>query len=128
MLPPWLETAPDVYRSLPTQANSSNTVSPLALLRSSPARAESSIRPTARRRARTFSGKVPRTKYARESDSRAYFLAHDMRRGCEPADDCRSLVDEFVVLERLHHEQGEVHAAREVALKDGVADVAAPDR
>ena len=50
------------------------------------------------------------------------------RRGCESDDDSRSLVDEFIVLERLHHDQSEVHAAREVALKDRVAYVAAPDR
>ena len=41
--------------------------------------------------------------------------------GAPAADDRRGLVDELVVLERLHHEQGEVHAAREVALEDGVA-------
>ena len=47
-------------------------------------------------------------------------------RGCLAADDRRRLVDEFVILERLHHEQCEVHAPGEVALEDRVADVAAP--
>src|SRR5215467_12142210 len=42
------------------------------------------------------------------------------------ADDRRRLVDELVVFERLDHEQGEVHAAREAALEDGVAHVPAP--
>jgi hypothetical protein len=37
-------------------------------------------------------------------------------------------VDEFVVLERLDHEEGEVHAAGDVAFEDGVADVPAPYR
>jgi hypothetical protein len=35
-------------------------------------------------------------------------------------------LDELVVLEGLDHEQGEVDAAREVVLEDGVADVPAP--
>jgi hypothetical protein len=35
-------------------------------------------------------------------------------------------VDEIFVFEGLDHEQGEVDAARDVALQDGVADVAAP--
>jgi hypothetical protein len=35
-------------------------------------------------------------------------------------------VDELVVLERLDHEEGEVDAAGEVALEDGVAHVPAP--
>src|SRR3954454_3406142 len=47
-------------------------------------------------------------------------------RGRLAADDGRGLVDELVVLEGLHHEQGEVHAARDVALEDGVAHVSAP--
>src|SRR4029079_19572566 len=42
------------------------------------------------------------------------------------ADDRRSLVDEFVVLEGLHHEQGKVHSTREVARQDWIADVLAP--
>src|SRR5687768_17140826 len=50
------------------------------------------------------------------------------RRRALAADDRGGLVNEIVVPERLDHEQGEVHAAREVALEDGVADVAAPDR
>src|SRR3954449_4907120 len=50
------------------------------------------------------------------------------RRRTLAADDRRGLVNEIVVFEGLHHEQGEVHAARDVALEDGVADVAAPHR
>src|SRR6476619_4705086 len=50
------------------------------------------------------------------------------RRGRLAADNRRGLVDELVVLEGLHHEQGEVHAARDVALQDGVAHVRAPHR
>jgi hypothetical protein len=38
------------------------------------------------------------------------------------------LVDEFVVLKGLHREQREVHAAREVALEDGIAHMPAPHR
>src|SRR6185437_9676404 len=48
------------------------------------------------------------------------------RRGRLAADDRRGLVDELVVLESLHHEQGKVHAAREVALEDRVAHMPAP--
>src|SRR3954471_17849721 len=48
------------------------------------------------------------------------------RRGRLATDDRRRLVDELVVLEGLHHEQGKVHAAREVALEDGIAHVPAP--
>ena len=48
------------------------------------------------------------------------------RRGRLAADNRRSLVDELVVLEGLHHEQGKVHATRDVALEDGVAYVPAP--
>ena len=50
------------------------------------------------------------------------------RRGCLAADDRGGLVDELVVLEGLHHEQGEVDAAREVALEDGIAHVPTPHR
>src|SRR4029453_298042 len=49
------------------------------------------------------------------------------RRGCLAADDRGGLVDELVVLEGLHHEQGEVDASREIALEDGIAHVPAPD-
>src|SRR3954463_12498425 len=48
--------------------------------------------------------------------------------GALAADDCGRFVQEVVVFERLDHEQGEVDAARDVAVEDGVADVAAPDR
>src|ERR671934_2769060 len=48
------------------------------------------------------------------------------RGGRLPADDRRRLVDELVVLERLDHEQGEVDAARAVALENGIAHVPAP--
>src|SRR3954452_5745251 len=44
------------------------------------------------------------------------------------ADDRGGLVNEIVVFEGLHHEKGEVHAARDVALEDGVAHVPAPHR
>src|SRR4051794_19201472 len=37
-------------------------------------------------------------------------------------------MDEIVVFEGLDHEQREVDAARDVALQEGVADVAAPGR
>src|SRR5205807_4835398 len=47
-------------------------------------------------------------------------------RGRLAADDRRGLVDELIVLEGLHHEQGKVHAARDVALENGVAHVPAP--
>lgn len=50
------------------------------------------------------------------------------RRGRLAADNRRGLVDELVILEGLHHEQGKVHAARDVALEDGVAHVPAPHR
>src|SRR2546423_7038980 len=48
------------------------------------------------------------------------------RRRTLAADDRRGLVNKIVVFEGLHHEEGEVHAARDVALEDGVAHVAAP--
>src|SRR5882672_3732572 len=48
------------------------------------------------------------------------------RRGRLAADNRRGLVDELVVLEGRHHEEGKVHAARDVARKDGVAYVPAP--
>src|SRR5438132_9065701 len=48
------------------------------------------------------------------------------RRGRLAADNRRGLVDELVVLESLHHEQGKVHAARKVALEDRVAHMPAP--
>ena len=44
------------------------------------------------------------------------------------ADDRRRLVDERVILEGFDHEEGEVRAARDVALEDGVADMFAPHR
>lgn len=45
------------------------------------------------------------------------------RGGRLAADNGRGLVYEVVVLKSRHHEQGKVHAAREIALEDGVADV-----
>src|SRR3954447_21142889 len=48
------------------------------------------------------------------------------RRRTLAADDRRGLVNKIVVFEGLHHEQGKVHAARDVALEDGVAHVPAP--
>src|SRR6266545_2985802 len=47
-------------------------------------------------------------------------------RGRLAPDDRRGLVDELVILEGLHHEQGKVHAARDVALENGVTHVPAP--
>ena len=48
------------------------------------------------------------------------------RGGRPAADNRRGLVDKLVVLERLHHEQREVHAARDVALEDRVTYVPTP--
>src|SRR5438874_1503011 len=47
-------------------------------------------------------------------------------RGRLASDDRRGLVNELVVLEGLHHEQGKVHTAREVARQDWIAYVFAP--
>lgn len=48
------------------------------------------------------------------------------RRRRKAADDRRGFVDERVVRQRFDHEQGIVHAAGEVAGKDGIAYVATP--
>src|SRR5215218_6020711 len=48
------------------------------------------------------------------------------RRGGLAPDDRRCLVDELVVPECLDHEQGEVDAAGDVALEDGVAHAPTP--
>src|SRR6185295_19250086 len=48
------------------------------------------------------------------------------RRGGLAADDRGGLVSQFVVVESLHHEKGEVDAARDVALENGITHVAAP--
>ena len=48
------------------------------------------------------------------------------RRGGLAADDRGGLVNEFVVVESLHHEKGEVDAARDVALENGITHVPAP--
>src|ERR1700730_12425995 len=48
------------------------------------------------------------------------------RRGRLRANNRRGLVDELVVLDGRHHEEGKVHAARDVTRKDGVAYVLAP--
>ncbi len=48
------------------------------------------------------------------------------RRRCLAADDRRGFMNEFVVLERRHHEQAKVHAAHDVTSEDGIADVPAP--
>ena len=50
------------------------------------------------------------------------------RRGGAASDDCRGFVDQLVVLKSLYHEQGIIHAARDVALKDGITDMPAPHR
>src|SRR5580765_1470049 len=47
-------------------------------------------------------------------------------RGRLTADNRRGLVDELVVLEGRHHEEGKVHATRHVALENGIAHVPAP--
>ncbi len=47
------------------------------------------------------------------------------RRGAT-ADNGWGFVDERVVLKGLDHEQGEIHAARDVAGKDGIADMPTP--
>src|SRR6266699_509453 len=48
------------------------------------------------------------------------------RRGRLTADNRRGLVNELVVLEGRHHEEGKVHATRHVALENGIAHVPAP--
>ena len=50
------------------------------------------------------------------------------RRGCAASDNGRGFVDQLVVLKSLYHEQGIVHAAREVALEDGIAYMLTPNR
>src|SRR5206468_7642570 len=49
------------------------------------------------------------------------------RRGRLTADDRRGLVNELVVLDGRHHEEGKVHATGHVALENGIAHVPAPD-
>ena len=48
------------------------------------------------------------------------------RRGRLTADDRGGLVNQFVVVESLHHEKGEVDAARDVALENRITHMAAP--
>src|SRR3982074_3626471 len=48
------------------------------------------------------------------------------RRGRLTPNNRRGLVDELVVLEGRHHEEGKVHATRHVALENGIAHVPAP--
>ena len=43
------------------------------------------------------------------------------RRGCAASDNCRGFVDQPVVLKGLYHESGVVHAARHIALEDGIS-------
>jgi len=50
------------------------------------------------------------------------------RRGRLAADDGGRFVDESVVFERRHHEQGEIYATGHVARQNEVAHVAAPYR
>src|SRR5437764_2987905 len=47
------------------------------------------------------------------------------RRGRLTAVNRRGLVDELLVLERRHHEEGKVHPTRHVALENGIAHVPA---
>jgi hypothetical protein len=49
-------------------------------------------------------------------------------RGRLAADDGGCLVDEFVILKGLHHEQGKIYTARQVAREEGGAHVPAPHR
>ena len=48
------------------------------------------------------------------------------RRRCLAADNRRCFMDQLVVLDGRHHEQGKVHTAGDVAGQDGVAHVPAP--
>lgn len=48
------------------------------------------------------------------------------RRRCLTADDGGSLVDQRIVLESRHHEQGKIDPASAVALQHGIPDVLAP--
>src|SRR5437762_4825625 len=43
------------------------------------------------------------------------------------ANNRRGFVDKRVIFESSHHEEGKVHAARDVAREDGVANVPTPD-
>ena len=47
-------------------------------------------------------------------------------RGCAASDNCRGFVDQLVIHKGLHHEQGEVHAARPIALENGITHMPAP--
>src|SRR2546430_11495625 len=49
------------------------------------------------------------------------------RRRRVAANNGRGFVDKPVIFESRHHEEGEVHAARDVARQDGVANVPTPD-
>jgi hypothetical protein len=51
---------------------------------------------------------------------------HESRRRVA-ANNRRGFVDKRVVFESSHHEEGEVHAPRDVARQDGVANVPTPD-
>jgi hypothetical protein len=48
------------------------------------------------------------------------------RRGCPATDDRGRLVYQLIVLQCRDHEQGEVHAAGDVALKDGITHMSTP--
>ena len=49
------------------------------------------------------------------------------RRRRVAADNRRGFVDKRVVFESSHHEERKVHAARDVARQDGIANVPTPD-
>src|SRR4051794_37575254 len=49
------------------------------------------------------------------------------RRRRVAANNRRGFVDKRVIFESRHHEEGKVHAARDVARQDGVANVPTPD-
>ncbi len=48
------------------------------------------------------------------------------RRGCPASDDCRSFMDQLIVLKRLHHEQGIIHPAGHIAGENGITHMPAP--
>ena len=107
---------------------------PAATRRRSTTPAASSARAsTSSSRAASTSRRPPRSALSPPAAGRPITTASSRRSGrvrerrrALPADDRGRLVNQIVVLERLDHEEGEVHAARDVALEDRVADVAAP--
>jgi hypothetical protein len=60
--------------------------------------------------------------------SGTFFRTGSQRCGGLATYDRWCFVNEFVILEGCHHEEGIVHPAGEVALQDGIADVPALNR